>query len=322
MVMSGSEERVVFVHDRPGDEALLTGGTLARLASDGATVVVLFGRMAPDERAPAQAALAELGVTDARTLPPASAAASSENAELELALSSVIGETRATAVVIGAADEGLRQAATRRAHAAGVPAYVTRRVSGAEGLRLTALDVSDQIEHKLGALAAYPDRWTVADGAVSMPDGTLLAVTGTETYLRLEPPRPAVDDLPPPTPLARLVTVAAALVAGAVFGLLGTIAHQSVIRLGPVTIPIGLVLALVAVSALLVGLRLVLGDRMVVLACALGMLGTIFVLSLRSTGGSVLVPAGLPGTLWTIVPALVATFVLAWPKLPAKRQSA
>lgn len=322
MVMSGSDERVVFVHDRPGDEALLTGGTLARLAAAGASAVVLYGRMAPGERGAAQAALAELGVADWMTLPPASEDDPSEDAAVDAALRSAILETRATAVVIGAADERLRQAATRQAHAAGVPAYVSRRVAGAAGLRLTALDVSDQIEHKLGALAAYPDRWAITDRAVGLPDGSLLAVTGTETYLRLEPPRPAHGDQPAPTPLARLLAATAALVLGVAFGLLGTIAHQSVIRLGPVTIPIGLVLALVGVSALLVGLRLVIGDRMVVLACAIGMLVTIFVLSLRSTGGSVLIPAGLPGTLWTIVPPLVATFVLAWPKLPAKRRSA
>jgi len=317
MVMSGSEERVVFVHDRPGDEALLTGGTMARLGADGATVVAIFGRMAPSERGAAQAALAELGVSDVRTLPEASVDDPPETAAA--ALRSVILETRATAVVIGAADERLRDAATRAAHDAGVPAYVSRSVSGAPGLRLTALDVTDQVEHKLRALAAYPDRWAITDRAVSQPDGSLLAVTGTETYLRLEPPPPAARDLPPATPLARLLAGTAALVVGAVFGLLGTIAHQSVLRLGPVTIPVGLVLSLVAVSALLVGLRLVLSDRIVILACAIGMIGTIFLLSLRSTGGSVLVPAGLPGTLWTIVPALVATFVLAWPRLPAKR---
>lgn len=322
MVMSGSEERVVFVHDRPGDEALLTGGTLARLAADGAAVVVLYGRMDPGERGAAQAALAELGVADARMLPPASADDPAGDAAVASVLRSTIRETRATAVVIGAEDEPLRQAATTEAHAAGVPVYVSRRVAGAEGLRLTALDVSDEIEQKLAALAAYPDRWAITDRAVHLPDGSLLAVTGTETFLRLEPPRPAQGDLPPATPLARVLAAAAALVVGAVFGLLGTIAHQSVISLGPVTIPIGLVLALVGVSALLVGLRLVLGDRMVVLACAIGMLVTIFVLSLRSTGGSVLIPAGLPGTLWTIVPTLVATFVLAWPQLPAKRRSA
>ncbi|HSP53622.1 MAG TPA: hypothetical protein VLO00_12075, partial [Cryobacterium sp.] len=101
-----------------------------------------------------------------------------------------------------------------------------------------------------------------------------------------------------------------------------TIAHQATIPVGPVTIPIGLILALTGVTALLTGLRLVLGGRMVVFFCALGLLGTIFILSLRSAGGSVLVPEGLPGMVWTVGPTLVATIVLAWPRIPARPGSA
>ncbi|SDJ92605.1 N-acetylglucosaminyl deacetylase, LmbE family [Cryobacterium psychrotolerans] len=311
MVMSGSEERVVFVHDRPGDEALATGGTIARLRSDGAPVVVLFGAMLPGESDAARAGLAELGVTEWQTLPAASAGR-------EDALRRALAEARATAVAIGSTDEGLRESATRAAEAMGVPVFLARRVTQGAGARLVAIDVSDMLERKRGALAAYPDRWTVTDGAAELPDGSLLAVTGTEAFLRNEPDAREVRGIPPSRG-ARLAAAAIALLLGAAFALLGTIAHQGVFVLGPVTIPIGLILALLAVSALLVGLRLVFGDRMVVFSCAIGMLGTIFLLSLRSTGGSVLVPAGLPGTLWSIVPALVATFVLAWPHLPAKR---
>ena len=311
MVMSGSEERVVFVHDRPGDEALVTGGTISRLRADGAPVVVLFGAMLPGESDAAHAGLSELGVTEWQTLPAASAGR-------EDALRRAFADARATAVAIGSTDEGLRESAIRAAEAMGVPVFLARRVTQGAGARLVAIDVSDMLERKRGALAAYPDRWTVTDGAAELPDGSLLAVTGTETFLRHEPETREVRDIPPSRG-ARLAAAAIALLLGAAFGLLGTIAHQGVFVLGPVTIPIGLILALLAVSALLVGLRLVFGDRMVVFSCAIGMLGTIFLLSLRSTGGSVLVPAGLPGTLWSIVPALVATFVLAWPHLPAKR---
>ncbi|WP_156109720.1 hypothetical protein [Cryobacterium sp. MLB-32] len=74
-----------------------------------------------------------------------------------------------------------------------------------------------------------------------------------------------------------------------------------------------------AVSALLVGLRLLRGTRTVAFLAATGLLVTIFVLSLRGAGGSVLVPAGLTGTLWTVVPALVTALVLAWPTIPARR---
>ncbi|MEO6200302.1 MAG: hypothetical protein ABIX44_03975, partial [Cryobacterium sp.] len=228
MVMSGPEERVVFLHDLPGDEALLTGGTIARLRADGATVVVLFAAMAPRDR--------------------------------ESWLGEALAEARATAAVIGSVDEALLGSATRIAESMAVPVYLARRVAQSAGQRLTAIDVSDEIENKLSALAAYPDRWTIVDNAVALPDGSLLAVTGTETYLRPEPPRPA--DIPP-TPLARVVASVAALVVGAVFGTLGTVAHQSVVQLGPVALPFGLILALIAVSALLVGLLIVYDDRII-----------------------------------------------------------
>jgi hypothetical protein len=105
------------------------------------------------------------------------------------------------------------------------------------------------------------------------------------------------------------------------FALLGTIAHQATIDIGAVSLPVGLVVALTAACALLVGLRLVLHDRLVVGLTAAGLLLTTFVLSLRGIGGSVLVPEGLPGTLWTIVPAFVAALVLAWPTFSANRRT-
>jgi len=223
--------------------------------------------------------------------------------------------------VIGAVDDRLRLAATRAAHAAGVPVFLSRRVSDAAGQRLLAIDVSEHLEQKLRALGNYPDRWSIEDREVSAGDGTHVTVGGTEGYLRVEPPQPTTTAAPS-TPVGRTVGGVLGLCVGVAFGVLGTLGHQANVVLGPATIPVGLVVSLIAASALLIGLRLVLGDRVVVLFCAIGLLGTIFLLSLRGVGGSVLVPAGLPGTLWTVVPALVAALVLAWPKIPAKRGSA
>lgn len=329
MVMSGSSERIVFVHTQPGDESLMTGGTIARLRSDGARVVVLFGRGAAEENqvqesaAEARAALGGLDVRDWRVLPAASDSDSDpdradDNIEWELALHEVFEELRVTAVVVGDVDDGLLGSATRVARPMGVPVFVNQHVSGAAGARVTAIDVSDHVDAKLRALSAYPGRWSIGEHMVNLSDGTQIVVTGTETYLRLDPPR-AVSNDAPRTRAGRVLASMVGLSVGAAFGLLGTIAHQATLVLGQVTIPVGLILALLGAGALLVGLRLVLGHRLVVLLCAIGLLGTIFLLSLRGTGGSVLVPAGLPGTLWTIVPALVAALVLAWPKLPARR---
>jgi len=346
MVMSGSGESVVFVHDRPGDEALLTGGTIARLRADGADVVVLFGVRAagdtgedPAASADVRAAMAGLGVSDWRMLAAPTPVGNTGEAvtddlrALTAHLVDVLDEVGATALVLGADDARLQAAATDAAHTAGIPIFRSMRVSGAIGQRVIAIDMSDHVDVKLRAVSAYPGRWRVTDhtvcptvpsaatatGTGGMTDaGTVIG--GTETYVRL-PPQPAAAEAAP-GPGARALAGLLAFVVGVVFGVLGTIAHQATIAIGPVVIPIGLVLSLAGVTALLAGLRLVVVDRLIVLLAAIGLLGTIFLLSLRSAGGSVLVPEGLPGTLWTIGPTLVATVVLAWPRIPARHGSA
>lgn len=347
MVISGIGESVVFVHDRPGDAAVRTGGTIARLCADGAAVVVLFGtRVDTEDRV--RASLGALGVTDWRMLPdahadPAPGAGPSVPGSPGDGLGELVGdvlrEVWATAVVLATDDARLAEATSRAAYAAGIPVFAHRRVSGAIGQRILAIDVSDQLDRKRSAIAACgvgsdPDagsdpiinRGTGSDpisasGADPAPDPE--AVTRTETYVRLPPP-PAV-----PAPIGigpRVLTGFLALVLGVAFGVLGTIAHQATIRVGAgpgaVALPIGLVLSLTGITALLAGLRLVVGDRLIVFVSVIGLLGTIFLLSLRSAGGSVLVPESLAGTIWSIGPTLVATVVLAWPRIPARRGTA
>lgn len=337
MVMAGSGERVVFVFGRPGDEVLSSGGTIARLRSEGGEVAVLFTSIAeatmaaaarPGEREAVgdpeardtvalQAAMDALDVRDWRILHAASDAGDGGD-HIEDALTEVVDRVKATAVVIGVTDIQVIDAANRVAGRTGIPLFLATRMSTSHAERLTAIDITEFVEEKLRALSAYASRWTVQDHGVVLSDGTMLAVTGYETYFSVHPPHPA-RSARRPTVLGRLGESLAALSAGVTFGVLGTIGHQSTVAVGSFTIPVGLILALGGAAALLVGLRLLLGDRLVVLFCSLGMLGTIFLLSLRSTGGSVLIPAGLPGTLWSVAPTLVAALVLGWPKLPARR---
>ncbi len=320
MVMSGSGERVVFVFDQPGDEVLWSGGTIARLRSDGGQVAVLF-RTAGTTSGPGDggvdAAMDVLDVRDWRVLHAAPDAADGGD-RLDDVIGEVVERLKATAVVIGSPGDALESAAVRVAEDAGIPVFFAAPMSDPRAGRHTAIDVHDHREPKLEALEAYPGRWSVAEGVVTLPDGTRIAVTGSENYLRPNEPHPGAAR-ERPAPLARLGSVVAAFAAGIGFGVLGTIAHQATVMLGAATLPIGLILALCGATALLVGARLISGDRLVVLGCALGLLGTIFVLSLRSAGGSVLIPSGLPGTLWTVAPALIAAVVLGWPKLPARR---
>ena len=91
------------------------------------------------------------------------------------------------------------------------------------------------------------------------------------------------------------------------------------IRIGEVVIPWGLVAALVGVLALLVGIRLVAGGRWVAAAAAVGVVGTVALLTLPGRGGSVLVAGDVIGTIWAVGPALIAVLVVAWPKLPERR---
>ncbi len=98
--------------------------------------------------------------------------------------------------------------------------------------------------------------------------------------------------------------------------------HQSVITIAGIDVPWGMVLGLIVVAGFLVGLRMVVQDRLIVLISALALVGMVFVLSLKSTGGSVLVPNNLWGGIWAIAPTLIATIVVAWPRLPQRSRGA
>jgi hypothetical protein len=120
----------------------------------------------------------------------------------------------------------------------------------------------------------------------------------------------------------RLIASVGALALGAFVGSVTTVAHQNDVDALGVAIPWGMILGLVAITGFLVGLRIVTQDRIVVLAASFGIVGMIFLLSMKSPGGSVLVPNNLWGTVWAIAPALVATIVTAWPKLPERPRGA
>ncbi len=363
MVLSGSGERIVFVHAEPGDESALTGGTIARLRTDGARVSVLYNTVITEADADATTrALAELGVRRWQSVPQRDAdqpgvdqtgahptdEPTDEPTEAQVALGAAMHELGATAVVIGAVDDPVREALTSTAHAASLPVFWARTVRQATGQRVIAIDIGDQMDQKLRALQCFSTRWRLLERTRTLTTGATDVITETETFIRVDCPRPAPPETGPgaayrplsygalprrpiphrpepskvvrPALAHRLLSGVGGLLLGILFGVLGTIAHQSTLVVFGVALPTGLIIAFVGIGALLLGLRLVVGDRLVVGLAATGLLVTIFVLSLRGSGGSVLVPAGLPGTLWTVVPALIAALVLAWPALPPRRR--
>ncbi|PPG54070.1 mycothiol biosynthesis protein [Rathayibacter sp. AY2B3] len=167
---------------------------------------------------------------------------------------------------------------------------------------------------------------------------TQLVVHGDEARLSSGPPFPIgrIERFRPvaqagrPTPLpeehptlgSRVLSGVAGVAVGAVVGAITTVAHQSTVQVGGVVLPVGLAASLAGVLLLLLGLRLVLVDRFVAFCTAMGLLGTIGLLALRSTGGSVLVPANGLGVAWTFLPALIALVVIAWPRLRAAAPAA
>lgn len=118
---------------------------------------------------------------------------------------------------------------------------------------------------------------------------------------------------------ARAGSLLLALLLGAVYGAVATVGHRQSFTIGDVTVPWGLVAALVGVAALLLGIRLVAGGRWAAAAAAVGVVGVVALLSIPGPGGSVLIPAGLVGTIWSVGPALIAVLVVAWPSLPQRR---
>ena len=112
--------------------------------------------------------------------------------------------------------------------------------------------------------------------------------------------------------LSRILNAVLLVVAGAVIGAIGTVAHQIDVTWG-VSIPLGLIGSLLAYTALLVGLRLLASSRWPALFAALGTIGTILLFTQQSAGGSVLIPNNLAGQIWLVAPILIAAVVVAWP---------
>jgi len=118
--------------------------------------------------------------------------------------------------------------------------------------------------------------------------------------------------------LNRIATLVLAFIVGAIYGTLGTVGHRQAWQVGDVSLPWGLVLALIGVAALLVAFRTIGGGRLVAAVAGLGVILVVGLLTLPGPGGSVLVVGDLTGTIWSIGPALVTVFVVAWPRLPAR----
>lgn len=119
---------------------------------------------------------------------------------------------------------------------------------------------------------------------------------------------------------SRIGVLAFAFLMGVLFGAVGTVGHRHELAIGELVLPWGIVAALAGVAGLLIGIRVLAGGRLVAGAAAVGVIGTVSLLSLPGAGGSVLIPGGVIGTIWAVGPALIAVLVVAWPSLPTPRR--
>ncbi len=233
------------------------------------------------------------------------------------------------------------QAAVQAAHALGVPFYaIEPAIESAGG---TAAETQDKgetagrsepgilqvdaagtlIDRKRAAMAAHRSQLVVMGDrfALAGRGGADEPITTVERFRRrTDAPFTGFIQLAEFTRQRlgiKILISAAALLIGAAVGVVATINHQASVTVFRVPVWYGLILAVLAVTALLVGLRLVADSRWVAALAAGGILMADAVLSLPGAGGSVLVPANPAGYLWIFAPVVIGAVVLGWPRLPA-----
>jgi N-acetyl-1-D-myo-inositol-2-amino-2-deoxy-alpha-D-glucopyranoside deacetylase len=234
-------------------------------------------------------------------------------------IASVIIDRAPDVVVSYAADGGYGHPDHVRAHDATraaaevvrVPFYVVDSPGSKPGpFRVDARPV---LERKRAALAAHRTQVAVDGDTFSLSTGGPRPIAEVETYTRVH--SAGASGFHDQSHASRVVALAVATVLGVFAGVTLTAAHQATIAVGPVTVPWGIIAAIIVTAAVLSGLRIVFESRIVAGCAAIGLLGASALLAIQTSGGSVLVPANPAGYTWTYAPVVIAAIVLAWPRL-------
>ena len=234
-------------------------------------------------------------------------------------IAAVIIDRRPDVVVSYAADGGyghpdhvMAHDATRgAAEIVRVPFYVVDSPGGKPGP--FAVESQPVLERKRAALAAHRTQVTVEGDTFSLSSGAPRQIAAVETFTRIHPDVVG-GEFHDQSLFSRVSSLVVATVLGAFAGVTLTAAHQATGAVGPVTVPWGIITAVIVTAAILAGLRLVFETRIVAGCAAIGILGASALLSIQTTGGTVLVPANAAGYTWTFAPVVIAAIVLAWPR--------
>lgn len=179
-----------------------------------------------------------------------------------------------------------------------------------------SVDVTPVLDRKRAALAAYRTQLTLDGDSFALSNGESQPITSIESYRRVvAQPLPETVPFRQQTRGVKITVGVLALVFGAVIGALMTAVHQANAPIGDIALPWGLVLALVASTGFVVGLRILTTTRIMPILATVGIMGTTAFLASPTVGGSVIVPANIAGMIWTFAPAVVVLIVVAWPNL-------
>ena len=235
-------------------------------------------------------------------------------------VAAVIADIDATAVVNYDARGGYshpdhvraHDSARRAAEVMGVPFFeiVT------DGRGPIVVDVAPVAAQKRAALAAHRTQLTLDGENFALSNGVSQPIGVTETYRRVVEDRDdAVVPFRDQTLGVKIGVGLLVLAFGAVIGALMTAVHQSNTTIAGATVAWGLVLALVAATGFVVGLRVLTGSRLLPILATVGIMGATAYLASPTVGGSVIVPANTAGVIWTFAPAVVILVAVAWPNL-------
>ena len=201
-------------------------------------------------------------------------------------------------------------AARRAADVMGIPFWTVDTDAETSSLRV---DVSAVLDRKTAALTAHRTQIVVEGDRFSLSSGPSRPIDRTEGFTRVHSAAPGVVPWSDQSVAIRVSVWVLAAIVGAALGGIAVVNHQFAPQILGGTPPIGIILSLLIITSLLVGLRIVFSGRAVTGCAALGLLVAIGLLSVRSTGGSVLVPANAAGYALTYGSLVIVGLVLAWP---------
>lgn len=201
-------------------------------------------------------------------------------------------------------------AARHAAEVMGVPFWTVDTDAQNSALRV---DVSSVLDRKTAALRAHRTQVTVDGNRFSLSSGPSRPVESIEGFTPLTAAPTDNVAWKDQRLTVKLLAWILATIVGAALGGITVVNHQFAPPLFGGTPPVGIVLSMLIIASLLVGLRIVFSGRTVAGCAAVGLLVVIGLLSVKSTGGSVLVPANGAGYTLTYGSLVIVGLALAWP---------